>query len=261
VRLSNPVALKDFMGYFKTESAHAINRLLGRRQRTVWCRGYDSPLLLTPEDVVEKIVYTYGNPSKDSLVDCIDVYPGLSSWQAFRGGSCELDAPILCRPDFSELPRHNFHDHDYRRLAQQLSQDKPSLPFRIFPNAWMKSFGISEPQEVSLWNERIISALKQQEAQQRHERIKEGRSVIGCSRLVNQRIGRPYSPRRWGRRMLCICQDIPFRARFVEWIKQLVEQGREALREWRRGNFVRYPLGLYPPSVPRIAELCVGLDW
>ena len=52
-----PVGLTQlgFMERFKCETAHAVNRLLGRRQVTVWCKGYDSPVILTLDDLVEKL--------------------------------------------------------------------------------------------------------------------------------------------------------------------------------------------------------------
>ena len=81
--VDNPEHVSEFMGYVKGETAHAVNRLLGRRQRTIWCKGYDSPLLLTPEDVKKYIRYTYLNPVKASLVDLVKEYPGVSSWDMF----------------------------------------------------------------------------------------------------------------------------------------------------------------------------------
>src|SRR5688572_30273179 len=48
VVIENPDDLCGFTERFKTESAHMINRLLGRKKRTLWCEGYDSPVVLTP---------------------------------------------------------------------------------------------------------------------------------------------------------------------------------------------------------------------
>ena len=70
--VNNPDEVPAFMDMIKTESAHAINRLLGRRQRTVWCSGYDSPPVLTLEDIILKINYIYTNPQSADLVDTID---------------------------------------------------------------------------------------------------------------------------------------------------------------------------------------------
>jgi hypothetical protein len=44
-----------------------INRLLGRGKRTLWCEGYDSPVVLTPVRALVAIAYLYANPAKDNL--------------------------------------------------------------------------------------------------------------------------------------------------------------------------------------------------
>ena len=92
--VDNPEDVPAFIGRFKTESAHSINRLLGRRKRTVWCEGYDSPILASPVDVIREIVYLYTNPSKDDLVDGIEEYPNFSTWENYKTKGQEED-PIV----------------------------------------------------------------------------------------------------------------------------------------------------------------------
>jgi REP element-mobilizing transposase RayT len=46
VRVTDPELISMFIGYFKAESAHYLNRLLNRRQRTVWAERFDSPAVL-----------------------------------------------------------------------------------------------------------------------------------------------------------------------------------------------------------------------
>jgi REP element-mobilizing transposase RayT len=68
--VENPEHVSSFVGYIKCESAHAVNRLLGRRKRTIWEDGYDSPVVLTPDSALNCIGYIYGNPARANLVDC-----------------------------------------------------------------------------------------------------------------------------------------------------------------------------------------------
>ena len=74
VVVENPEDVSNFIGYFKCETAHRINRILGRPKRTVWCSGYDSPTLVTPLRALIAIAYIYGNPGKDNLSASIDSY-------------------------------------------------------------------------------------------------------------------------------------------------------------------------------------------
>src|SRR5688572_22422109 len=62
IAVEDPSDVVGFMDRVKTETSHAINRLLGRRQRTVWCDGYDSSTVLTVNDAIEKFIYLYTNP-------------------------------------------------------------------------------------------------------------------------------------------------------------------------------------------------------
>lgn len=254
--VSDPNDVKGFMERFKTESAHAVNRLLGRKKRTVWCEGYDSPVLLTPEDVVNKIAYTYENPSKDGLVDRIEKYPGVSGFR-FRGEETgAVEAPLLARNDYEELPSGELNERDYFRLARRIGNSKKRIKFNLSPNAWMGCFGITDPQEIALYNRRILAEIRVREDAHRQERLKAGKGVIGYERLVATPVGREFVPERSGRRMWCICHDRELRRNFIGWVKGLFARARDVLERWRMGDrSVPYPPGLYPPGMPKTAEL------
>jgi REP element-mobilizing transposase RayT len=254
--VGDPNDVKGFMERFKTESAHAVNRLLGRKKRTVWCEGYDSPTLLTPEDVINKIAYTYENPSKDGLEDRIEKYPGVSGFR-FRGmESGVMEAPLVARHDLDVLPTGDINEDDYRRLARKLGYGKKRIKLKLSPNAWMKCFNITEPEGVRTYNARILREIRIREEGHRVARRNAGSDVIGWRRLVNTPIGREFRPQRSGRRMWCICYDKKLRRRFIRWAKNLVCQARAVLERWRRGDrSIPYPPGLYPPSMPKIAEM------
>jgi hypothetical protein len=83
VLVENPSMVESSMGRFKCETAHAVNRLLGRRQVTVWCEGYNSPAILTIDDLVEKLAYVYANPVRAHHSASISEYQGVSSWRIF----------------------------------------------------------------------------------------------------------------------------------------------------------------------------------
>ena len=49
----NPEEVPACLRYIKTESAYAINKILGRKKKTIWEEGYDSPTILSKQDVVK----------------------------------------------------------------------------------------------------------------------------------------------------------------------------------------------------------------
>ena len=249
VVVDNPEDIKGFMERFKTESAHAVNSILGRKKRTVWCEGYDSPVLLTAEDVVRKLIYIYTNPSKDNLVETIEDYPGLSSWNMWRQKKFSFDAPRLHRCDYGCIDAET---------SPTENEEMGRHVFSLSPDAWMDCFDVPEG-EREVINEQILEGIKEAERQFIDERQKTGRGVLGRTRLLSQPINPAYVPERTGRRMLCICSDLVLRKEFILAIKALIALAREVYERWKLGDFsVEYPLGLYPPSLPKRVE-CVSL--
>jgi len=140
--VENPDDVPGFIRNFKVESAHMLNRVLGRTKRTVWCEGYDSPVVLSPTRALSAIAYLYGNPAKDNLETSIDQYPGFSSWEMFRSGETSALWKRLHRPQFRELPKREHNIEGYSAVAARLlSEAREVQPFKLHPNAWMEAIG------------------------------------------------------------------------------------------------------------------------
>jgi len=254
--VENPDDVKDFMRHFKTESAHSINSLLGRKQRTVWCDGYDSPPVLTIEAMFEKLVYLYTNPAKDNLEESIDEYPGVSTWKMFCSGDTTRRCVRVRRPAVEALPSQELTYEEFKQRAESLIQEsKESCNFTIYPNAWFKVFGIYDRRTKHKFNALLKEAVKAREREFSERRQREGRTVLGKERLKSQGINPSYESKRAGRRMWCISSDKDLRKRFISKIKDLLAEASQVLKRWRSGDFsLSYPLGLYPPSMPKLAE-------
>jgi hypothetical protein len=151
-----------FVRYFKTESAHMLNRVLGRRKRTIWCEGYDSPVVLTPIRALIAMTYLYSNPAKDNLEESIENYPGLSSWEMFRSGVHTKIWKRLRRPAFKQLAPESHNLRGYAKEAQRLlSEATKTHTFRIDPNAWMLAFGITDLAEQQRINIRLVDRVRE----------------------------------------------------------------------------------------------------
>ncbi len=248
VRVTNPAFIPGFMERFKTESAHAINRLLGRKKRTVWCEGYDSPLLPTPEDVIKKKVYLYTNPAIDGIRPSIRIYPGLSTWNRRS-----LKACLISRDEYWELPNRELSPDEYRAYARKLTHKKKRVSVPIQPDRWLECFGLEG--ESTECNRKITKQIQDSEKELAQERERNGESCIPYQRLVSTPIGKEYKPERTGKKMLVHCHDKKLRRSIIRWCKELIALGREVLMRWRAGDYsLPYPLGLFPPSLPRTGE-------
>lgn len=258
----NPDDLRGFMERFKTESAFAINGILGRETGTVWCKGYDSTVILDPDKTVEKIAYIYSNPAKDGLVDNIDEFPGFNSWRHFTNGAWETTVPgkLLPRAAYGALPKRNLTQDDYRRFARDISQGMQDLDFELYGiKTWLECFGITDSAEIASYRDRVIAAVRKIEQEFREERAKDKVPVMGAERLKKTRPGTPYRPSRSGKKTYCLSSDISLKVAFIMHVKALIRRGREVLERWREGDLsVPYPPGLYPPNLPRNIY---PLDW
>ena len=250
--VTNPDNVAAFMNHFKTESAHAINNLLGRRKRTVWCDGYDAEPILTLSDTIEKIAYLYTNPQDADLESIIEKFPGVSSWQMFT--SARHSATALWVPR-SALEGQAGVEHEvlYRRL---LVSTKRAHTFTLSPNAWLKLFGVTKPEQIDDINKQVVARVRQLEAEFEDTRLRDGKPVLGADKLKAQPMDMPFSPKKFSPRMWCICSDVELRKEFIAYIKALIAQAREVSARWRLGDFsLPYPLGLFPPRFPRLANL------
>lgn len=250
--VNNPDDVSGFIRYFKTESAHALNGILGREKRTVWCEGYDSPIVLTPVRTLIAIAYLYSNPAKDDLEDSIELYPGLSSWNAFRSGICTFDWKRIRRPAYQALKS----GEDMTRAAQRMYANiKKTCPFTLTPNAWMGAFGITDQEQQEKLNGTIVNHIRHVEERSRLKRAKAGKRVLGRSKLQTQRFNLTYRSKRDGKRMWCLGEVKADRVRFITFLKDLFTKARRVTANWKLGDFSeRFPLGLYPPSFPKLAE-------
>ena len=256
VVVKNPDDVSGFVKCFKTETAHAINRLLGRKKRTVWCDGYDSPVVLTPLRTLMALCYIYSNPAKDNLETSIDRYPGVSSWKMFIRGECVKHWKRIRRPAYRALPpdAHNLRGYQ-REAARILSAARKTHEFVLSPNAWLDAFKITDTQQRESYNKRIINRVRTLEERAEKKRALEKKRVLGAEALQNQIFNTTRLSNRAGRKMWCLSESRDHRIRFIMFLKSLIAEARSVRERWRLGDYsLPYPLGLYPPSQPKLAE-------
>lgn len=260
LRVWDPEAIAKFMDYIKTESAHAINKLLGRKKRTVWTDSYDAVPMLTLEDAVAKIVYLYTNPAEAHLVAEISEYPGVSSWTMYQTGELTIEAPWIRRPTITELPKNAHQESVQKRYAANLiEQATTSHLFTLSPDSWMSLYGVNSLEEREALNQRIVTLIKEKEEELRQDRTKEGREVLGRARLQAAKINAPFTPKKWARRMWCICHDQELRKKFIALVKSLRDKAREVREKWKLGDMsMDYPFPLFTPRYPKRGSILVG---
>ncbi len=115
--------------------------------------------------------------------------------------------------------------------------------------------GITSEEDKAKINEKLINRIKKLEERARRKRVVEKRSVIGAKRLCEQPFNLTYQSKRSGKRMWCLSEKRHLRIQFISFLKNLFYEARLVRERWAMGDFsLKYPLGLYPPTVPKLAE-------
>lgn len=242
--VEDPALVDDFFCFLKREISHAINRFLGRMQKTNWTKGARGTIILDVDKVIERIVYVYHNPSEDDLVDKIDEYPGLSSWDAFLSGGETITAGWIPRAEIPTLPGRTLSFREQELLAQRLRNNSTEENTLVIePDAWMDCFpGCNSEDSVEKINAQIIQKLRLAEEDSRKKRKK---PVLGAHALRLQSMRASWTPKKRSPKLICMASDIELRVSFLTWRKELCEQA-EALRGESR--YVHLPPGLFAPG-------------
>jgi hypothetical protein len=134
------------------------------------------------------------------------------------------------------------------------NQATEKATFTLSPNAWTTAFPSQSTQEQL--NERLLARVQEIEHEVAVIREQQRVSLPSDSELASQPIDTPYVPTTFGRRMWCICRDIPLRIAFISFIKKLRSKAKKVRLRWLQGDRSRsFPTGLFPPSQPVLANL------
>ena len=238
--VENPEDVAHFMEYFKRETAIAINRLLGRRQRTVWASGYDSPIVLDEAKMIETLVYIYTNPQEARLVNTIEDYPQLSTWNEFLSGTSSTSLiPTFRRDAVPHLSGPSSKKQAKRVYEEILSKSKHSKVLKIEPFAWLDCFADTIGMSPETVIERVVKQVRAEEARFQKEH---GTKVLGAETLICQDIRTPYTPKKFGKKMICLADDKFKRIEFLQWYFDQKRRIERAMKDWKEK--------LIPPSLP-----------
>ncbi|MCC6932107.1 MAG: transposase [Deltaproteobacteria bacterium] len=249
IRVTDPDMVSDFFRYFKTESAAALNRLLGRTKHTVWCEGFDSPLVLTSESVIEKLVYIYLNPVKARLVNSIDEYPGLNSWAALSKGQAVKTVRRIKYSTLTKLKKLELNFTEQMAILKRLYRlNRAKFKIKVTPYSWMENFHDMDCFSPDNIKDEIIRRVRAEEEKIKKENIRNKKSVIGVRRLIRQVINGKYESKRSGKRTRVISSNVTLRINGIKWHKKLSKDAQEAWLLLKFGLKAELPPGFYGPG-------------
>ncbi|MCC6933721.1 MAG: transposase [Deltaproteobacteria bacterium] len=189
IKINIPDTASRFIGYIKFESAKAVNQLLGRESHNVWCSGFDSPKVVTYDTVIEKLNYIYLNPVKARLVNSIEEYPGLSSWEAFSQGQICKEVTWIKVSSITKLRTTKMSIVEQKmELNKLMSCNDKKYNFKISPNAWLECYPEIKHQKPHNVIKKMINQIKKAEEEYKKDKPK----IFGVLRLQTQEINAEY---------------------------------------------------------------------
>ncbi len=248
-----PTNTKEFVRYVKAETAHAINKLLGRSKQTVWCEGYDSPIILDAEKAIERLVYIYTNPQRANLVETIDEYPNYTTWEAFLNGEDLVSISRIPRSSIPELPKNSISLEEQERISHflQYSGRETSI-LHIEPDAWIECFPELSPEDQDGLREQIVSKVRETEEVLRSKRTS---GVIGAHALRLQGMRCAFRPKSFGIRTICLSHCGKARQSFITWFKEQQSLAKSAFAKLPLGDIKCIPPGFFLPGGLLIANI------
>lgn len=253
---SSAEQMKNFFGYLDGELASLFNRLQGIAHRKFWASRYDAKVVLTPRDVIQKIIYSYLNPQKHNLVDQIIHWPGACSFKQFIDEKPRyykwISSSLVER-----LPRGNFSDALLKQSHLLIEQStRAPREVKLEPYAWTKCFRESKKWSCEKIREEILEGISQGEKKYREKRIRKGKKVVGARALKKQSIYKDYISKSYGRNSLCISSCEEAAAQYREVYQDFCQTCKDIWQSWKRGDFtLRYPPGAFIPSIAPLASI------
>ena len=251
----DPEDFCKFVGFVKQEIAHAVNRLLGRRRQTVWAARFDSPILLTFEDILKYFKYIFTNPVKDGLISSPALYPGVCSWKMLLESTQKRECLSINRDSLYRLfnPEQPYRESEDRlRILKKRSEGKFRF-LTIEPFAWRDNFIESKNLTESEIKSLIVALVEDEVRAVALDRNEKGLKTPSPISLQKKSMIKEYYPKKFGRRMVCICSDRDLRKTIISFYHWLADRARFVYQRWKIGDYsLPFPSGLFPPSLPRI---------
>ncbi len=262
----DPQQAANFYGEVQKKLTESLKALLGLGHLRLWEGRPVVAQVLDLPAAIQQIAYLYANPARANLIDSISHYPGCSSWEAFQGtirsGAHQIDAKVDSREmwvPYSKiplLPAAVLKKHADIDFAELLSQKGRPHTLDLYPNAWMKCFGVTSPERIADINEAVLKQLAKNEQEHQDTRSKENKGVLGERLLRVQPVMRHHIPKRTAtrRRVFVICSDKEQRISFISKVKALCELARQFYQDALQGVLRNWPPGMFKPPLRPLAS-------
>lgn len=251
----------NFLSEVQKQVTDSIKRLLGVSHLSLWEGEPSVMAILDLEKAKERVSYLYCNPARADLVDTIDKYPGLSTWKEYCDSADELDAvharevPWIQSKHLTALPSRRLSARQDAWITQRLMRTaKKRHVLILYPNAFLKAFGVEEKNVVIKMKEWVRNDIAQHESMYCLQRAHQSKRVLGEAKLRSTPILALHRPMKRTRRIFVLSSVNQLRSDFIDFIKWLNGRCRELYVQMLCGAHITWPPGIFPPRSPMLAN-------
>ncbi|MBN8550885.1 MAG: hypothetical protein J0M12_16340, partial [Deltaproteobacteria bacterium] len=249
---------RNFYMELQRKITEYVKRSLGLAHLNLWEGAPMLAEILDLEKAISRVVYFYSNPARAHLVETISDYPGLCSWQLIyvEKSQHSKEVPWIRFPAVRILPSRQLSDRQDCFITKRLCDGatvKHALTYNF--DAWMKCFGICEPQEVQSVRDRIRSEVLKIETDLKVKRQTERRRVLGALRLKQLPIAQSHTPKKKQRAVFVLSSNAQVRKSYIALVNALCQKCTELYKLARSGvSPLEWPPGMFLPPLPPTAS-------
>jgi putative transposase len=246
--VQDPANVPKFMEYFKRETSHYVNRLLGLRQNTLWHKRYDSPLILDSETAINRLKYVSLNPTISGFVESSKKWILSSdSWINRNNSSSETTVKRIPRNQVKKLPVRDMTPKEIKQIADRIEfRGKETYTLKIEPHAWLKCFNETKYGSQENIKNYLESEIRVEEKRLSLEIV---RPLMPIDQIATQNIRTEHQPGKFGKKMFCFGKDKATRVKFLKWIKDYLKRlPRFATEKGKVRYRTHYPPGFFAPG-------------
>lgn len=253
---------KNFYGYVQKQLTESIKRLLRLEYLSLW---QGRPMVARVGDLEEakkRLVYFFNNPTKANLVDKIEQYNQINTWDTLMNSDKKVDTvvtkqvPYVRLPMIPKLPCYSMSEVQDKAFTKNIrAKTKKTHALTYHPYLWLKCFDACENSDSAFIQEvidDISRVVKENEDSLRQARIEAGKKVIGAKRLALQDIRQAHTPKKFAeRKVFVLASDPKLRIQLIKEHNEFCEDCRLAYLDWKVGDFsVDWPMGAFKPPLP-----------
>jgi len=236
--------ISNYMNYIQGELARAFQRFIPIKYDDLfWADRFKEQKLVTPQDVMEQLIYMYSNPLEAGLVSDIKEYPGVSSIEAFLTN--EIKAKLHYWTPIRHLTKLNNHyneKEDIEMAKELFSKNEGLHELKINPYGWLSCFGMQSQREKV--HEKLMKIFNEQVEKYK----KMGLVIKGKESLRAQPLYKKHRPEKGERTPYLQCYDPLLRLMHIASYRKFCEDCRRAWKLLKKGFQCVWPLGGYRPS-------------